>query len=99
MLFKNERLRCPKCGRFSKEPKDIPAGEDVETQCSQGHTFTYHSPAIYYVQAFKDPITGIEGNDSNNGLSTKTPLKTIQAAIDKCKPHSTVFVRLKGAEQ
>ena len=34
MLLKKDRLRCPKCGRYSKEPKGIPPGQDVETECS-----------------------------------------------------------------
>lgn len=92
MLFKRDRVRCPKCGRFFEEPKGIPAGQSIETECSQEHKFIFYSPTIHYVQNFKDPIISIEGNDNNNGLSVRTPLKTIGEALKRTHPYSAVIV-------
>jgi len=97
MLFKRDRLRCEKCGRFVTKPKDyIPAGHDIEILCSLGHSVIYHCPAIYYVQAKRNPITGIEGDDNNDGLTSMTPLKTIAKAVEKCSPHDVVLAKLGG---
>jgi hypothetical protein len=38
----------------------------------------------YYVQGFKDPITGIEGNDANEGSKEK-PLFTLGEALRRAK--------------
>jgi len=89
---KPERLRCSKCGIFVKKPAGVSAGEDYVTYCTRGHSVTYHRPAIYFVQAFRDPITGIEGNDANKGLSIMKPLKTIAEAIRRCEPHDLLFL-------
>lgn len=92
MLFKGDRLRCSICGRFVIEPKGIPSGQNIETKCSLGHSLIYRSPTIYYVQGMRDPITGIVGDDSNDGLSVSKPLKTISEAIKRCSPYDIVSV-------
>jgi len=96
MLFKRDRLRCSVCGRFVTKPKDVPAGQDIEIKCSLGHPLTYHSPATYYVQADRNPITHIIGDDNNDGLTWATPLKTIAKALEKCVPNDIVLAKPGG---
>jgi len=98
VLFKRDRLRCSVCGRFVTVPKDIPPGHDIEIKCSLGHSLIYHSPAIYYIQADRDPITGIVGDDNNDGLTPMTPLKTIAKAVEKCSPNDIVLAKPGGCK-
>lgn len=91
-MFKVERLHCAVCNIFVKKPVGVPPGKDCVVKCARGHEVTYHSPATWIVQAFRDPLTGIEGNDKNEGLSTMKPLKTIGEAMRRATQHEVITV-------
>jgi len=60
--------------------------DSVQISTKKGYLIsTTRTPKTYYVNASK-------GNDSNNGLSTSTPFKTIQAAADLTNPGDTVLI-------
>lgn len=86
VLNTKQRLNCPYCGVFSKRPHGLKPAEEVITPCPRGHKFIYHRSADFIVQAGEDPVTHIKGDDSNDGLSYKTPLATIAEAVRRVKP-------------
>lgn len=86
------RFRCAVCSIFVKKPAEIPPGKDCIVLCARGHEVTYHSPAVWIVQAFRDPVTGIEGNDMNEGLSVLKPLKTISEAMKRAASRDVINV-------
>ena len=90
--FMTERFRCKSCGLFVKKPIGVPPGKDCVFTCTRGHEVTYHSPAVYYVQAFRDPVTHIKGNDANRGLSAMEPLKTIGEAVKRAASPDIIIV-------
>ena len=48
---------------------------------------------IYFVQGFRDPVTHeFIGDDTNDGLSDLTPLRTITEAVNRCKANDIVQV-------
>ncbi len=87
MISKSERFHCSKCGRFVTEPKDVAAGQSIETHCTLGHLLLYHSPVVYYVNKEKNM-----GNDSNDGLSVLTPFKTLGKAFEMCLPYDVILL-------
>lgn len=97
--FKIERFRCESCGIFIKKPAGIPPGKDFVVACTRGHSNTYHSPAIWFVQGFRDPLTGIEGDDVNTGLSIMEPLKTISEALKRCASPDIISVHRSEGER
>ena len=91
-LEAQKRFRCSTCSIFVKKPLAVPPGKDCVVTCTREHKVTYHSPATWIVQAFRDPVTGIEGNDTNEGLSTMKPLKTISEALRRATHPDVITV-------
>ncbi len=92
------RFRC-KCGIFVKKPSGVFPGEDRIVFCTRGHSITYHEPATYYVQGFRDPITHIIGDDANRGLAPREPLRTISEAMSRVVQGDSIFLpRTEGDE-
>ncbi len=87
------RFRCAVCSIFVQKPAGVPPGKDCIVLCARGHEVTYHSPAAWIVQGFRDPVTGIEGNDANEGLSVLKPLKTIGEAMRRSAHPDVITVK------